>query len=419
MSDLAKFLSQQRENYLEAVKNGKGKDWTVVMGNEAGDLDSLASATAFAWYRSAIENLPSVPLSQTLRGDLHLRAENLHAMQLAGLDPSNPPILCIDDIPSASPFPSNTFALVDHNRLLPQFSRDNPDTKVVAIVDHHEDEGYHKETAEPRIVKSPIGSASSLVARFLQSHCADRLPPELAIFLLSAILVDTAGLQPGGKAGEDDRAIVPYLLSRANFASGSLTGDSELHFIPELQDLTSTLLAKKGEVSHFNTRDLLRRDYKEYSLVPSIQPEKTILVGLATVPVGLKTWIHRVGEEDFWTSTQKYIQDRDLTALGILTSFRDSDHPTKKHHEGKHRREQLFLVREGVVEGLADKLFDGLKHAKTLDLKKRNLSEDYGTKKSWVREGLTVRVWEQGNAHATRKVTAPLVKNIIEGTTEG
>ena len=378
------------------------------------DLDSLASATALAWYRCAIQNLPSVSLSQTPRGDFHLRAENLHAMQLAGLDPSDPPFLCLDDIPVISPFPSNTFILVDHNRLLPQFSRDNPEAKVVAIIDHHADEGFHTEGAEPRIVKTPVGSASSLVARYLESQCAEQVPPELAVFLLSAILVDTDGLRPGGKAEDDDRAAVSYLLSRANITKTSFTEETELHTIAELQSLTSTLLTKKGEVSHLNTRDLLRRDYKEYTFVPGSAPDKTILVGLATVPVGLKPWIHREGEEDFWTSIKDHIEERDLTVLGILTTFRDHGHPTKKHPEGKHRREQLYLVREDVVEGLADRLFDGLKHAESLDLKKRKLNDDYGTKDSWVPKGLRAKVWEMGNAHATRKVTAPLVKSIIE-----
>ncbi len=35
MGDLANFLAQQKAKYLEDVKNGKGKEWTVVMGNEA------------------------------------------------------------------------------------------------------------------------------------------------------------------------------------------------------------------------------------------------------------------------------------------------------------------------------------------------------------------------------------------------
>lgn len=35
---LSHFLLSNKENYLEAVKYGKGADWTVVMGNEAGGV---------------------------------------------------------------------------------------------------------------------------------------------------------------------------------------------------------------------------------------------------------------------------------------------------------------------------------------------------------------------------------------------
>lgn len=390
------------------------------------DLDSLASAIALAWYRTTIQNIPSISLSQTPTTDLHLRAENLHALHLAGLDPSAPPILCLDELTSS--FPSHTFALVDHNRLLPLFTHStfSPEVKVVAIIDHHADEGQHK-TAEPRIVKTPVGSASSLVALYIQSDARAKevMPAELARLLLCAVVVDTDGCKPGGKAEEDDRAAVGYLLSRANITEsselvGGGRGEGELHEIPELRDLTGTLLAKKGDVSHLTTRDLLRRDYKEYTLVPSSSnTEKTILVGLATVPIGLSTWLHRVGSDSFWREAQEFVEERQLSVLGVLTSFRDEEHPTKKHREGKHRREQVWFVREGEEEGiesLADKLFEGLKNAEILDLKKRRFSADYGVKKPlWAKEEVRVKVWEQGNAHATRKVTAPLVRGIIEG----
>jgi exopolyphosphatase len=374
------------------------------------DLDSLASAIALAWYRSVIENKPTVSLTQTSRADLHLRAENLFAMKVAGLDPHTPPILCIDDIPPISPFPSNMFALVDHNRLLPRYTRNNPDAKVVAIVDHHEDEGCHKDTADPRVVRSPVGSASSLIAQLLASQSADKVPSSLASFLLCAILVDTNGLKPGGKAEKDDLIATSFLLSRFHLTTQPFD-DSKIHEIPELQKLTASLLDKKGDVSHLNTHNLLRRDYKEYTLIPHSSRESPILVGLATIPIGLMPWIK---QDDFWTSTEQFLNDRGLTVLGILTSFRDE--PQKKHERGKHRREQLFLVRDGVVEGLADELFKGLKHAEALDLKKRHLHDDYDTKKRKIPKGFEVKVWEQGNVQATRKVTAPLVKAIIEGS---
>jgi hypothetical protein len=35
-SVLSTFLSSQKSLYLQDIQNGKGKEWTVVMGNEAG-----------------------------------------------------------------------------------------------------------------------------------------------------------------------------------------------------------------------------------------------------------------------------------------------------------------------------------------------------------------------------------------------
>lgn len=38
---LAGFLSSQRDLFLHDLKNGKGKGWTVVMGNQAGGEYSI------------------------------------------------------------------------------------------------------------------------------------------------------------------------------------------------------------------------------------------------------------------------------------------------------------------------------------------------------------------------------------------
>ena len=40
MTSLAQLVLQQKEDYLKAIADGKGKDWTVVMGNEAGGTSS-------------------------------------------------------------------------------------------------------------------------------------------------------------------------------------------------------------------------------------------------------------------------------------------------------------------------------------------------------------------------------------------
>ncbi|KAI0752676.1 DHH phosphoesterase [Daedaleopsis nitida] len=448
---LSAFLKERRTAYLDAVKAGKAKDWTVVMGNEAGDLDSITSAIAYAWYASKYQHVLAVSLTQTPRSELHLRAENLHAFELAQID-SNTDILCIDDVTALAededaPFPSSTFALVDHNRLHPRFTHANPEARVVAAVDHHADEGLYRDTANPRRIVVPTGSCASLVAQLIEERLEalgssspdgereEEIPPELATLLLCSILIDTGGLKPGGKAEAADHRAAKFLIPRVMHIEADSTAELQpdaipshlstipttligdvnegaLHETPGLQELHATLQEKKASVAHLGTLDLLKRDYKEYTMVPAQTPSREIAVGLSSVPIGFASWLPR--HADFWAETERFMQERGLTVLGVLTSFRDAEKPGKSGR-GKHRREQMYVVRGD--EDLAGALFDALEDAEELRLKRKRFPE-FGVHNGFG-DGFRARVWKQKNVDATRKVTAPLVKCIIEGRPGG
>ncbi|KAI0717891.1 DHH phosphoesterase [Cerioporus squamosus] len=419
---LSTFLKDKKAAFLDAVKAGKGREWTVVMGNEAGDLDSIASAIAYAWYACKLQGATAVPLTQTPRAELHLRAENLHALELAHLH-ADTDILCIDDVPhtAESGFPSSSFALVDHNRLSPRFANLNPDARVVAVVDHHEDEGLYRDTANPRLVVVPTGSCASLVTQLFQDHPegADNLPPELATLLLCSILIDTSGLKPGGKAEAADHRAARFLIPRAaahdqqvGLEIGAVNDDAP-HETPGIQELNTALQEKKASVAHLGTLDLLKRDYKEYTMTPAQSPSRQIRLGLSSVPVGFASWLPR--HADFWSETEKFMDDRGLTVLGILTSFRDTE-KLGKSGKGKHRREQMYVVRGD--EDLATQLFDALEEAEELRLKREKFPE-FGVHNGFKGTEFSARVWNQKNVDATRKATAPLVKSIIEGRPRG
>ena len=393
----------------------------------------------------------AVSLTQTPRAELRLRAENLHAFELANLNPETD-ILCIDDIPQPpspdAPFPSSSFALVDHNRLQSRFARANPDARVVAVIDHHEDEGLYRESADPRLIVVPTGSCASLVAGLFEDHLSasgaseeEVMPPELAAMLLCSVLVDTNGLKPGGKAESADLRAARFLIPRATGAlqhimvhsttpalsalavseppsespqNAVLGGVKEEapHETPGVQELNTALQERKASVAHLGTLDLLKRDYKEYAMSPARTPGQEIRVGLSSVPVGFASWLPRHG--DFWTETERFMEERGLTVLGILTSFRDAE-KVGKSGRGKHRREQMYVVR-GDKE-LATALFDALEEAEALKLKRRKFPE-YGVHNGFGDE-FRARVWKQKNVDATRKATAPLVKSIIEGRPRG
>ncbi|KAF8647325.1 hypothetical protein AX16_006787 [Volvariella volvacea WC 439] len=481
-ASLAQFLVSTKERYLKDVNAtpSRAGDWTVVMGNEAGDLDSLASSIAFAYLYNKQHSTPTVPLIQTKRSDLALRAENLYAFSLAGLTDLSSQLLTVDDLPShIGPFPSHKFALVDHNRLDSQFSDGQPNATVMAVVDHHADEGLYTNTAHPRLIvqagscASHIGelfSAAATEANEAQEEAAVSpandneasspegastsvrdtfIPPQLATLLISAILIDTNNLKPGGKALQPDISAMRYLLPNSTLSPsissilltslepGAQDDDTalqlQLHTAPALKELSDTLSAKKADVSHLSGRDLLRRDYKEYTHPLNwLSGTPHIKVGLATVPVPLTTscW-SPTPQTSLVNDANVWMEERELTVLGVLTSFRA---PKKKGitfslgggKKGKHKREMAWFIQGGIegvdVDQLAERLFKGLEASKELKLKKhsdKKLGALKNVKTATNIEGgevqLRAKVYKQGNADATRKTTAPLVKEILEG----
>lgn len=417
----------------------------------------MASAIAYAWFASVVKKSDTVPLIQTPHPDLHLRLENLYAFFKSGFgdvsdDPKKLDILCLDDLPKSSPFPSHKFSLVDHNRLGSRFTKDNPNATVVSVVDHHKDEQLYKDTANPRIITVPTGSCASLVADLIhaQSPTEIAIIPELATLLICSIVIDTNGLKPGGKAEDPDRQAMVYLLPRSTFVSElpmpviDIGPGTDFNDIPGVKDLTKNLKTKKDDVSRLGTRDLLRRDYKEESLTPSWAKDSQIQVGLASVPIGFESWIPR--DKDFYGAVEGWIKEQQLAALVVLTSFDDEKKKDKekdgkkdekkdkkdKKKDGKkdekkdekkdkkkakeeHRRQLLLVVADD--KDLASKLFLGLEQNSELELREGSF-EKFGAKKAtgdfgWV---LQAMLYEQGNAEATRKVVAPIVEEVVQGS---
>lgn len=390
------------------------------------DLDSVASSIAYAWIQSEVHKKPTIPLIQLERDDLDLRAENIHALGLAGLKEPKEQLLYLTDLADIQPFPSHQFALVDHNRLGARY--ESPTAHVIAVIDHHDDEGLYKETANPRTI-APAGSCASHVA----SLCPNEVPAEIATLLLSAILIDTGGLKPGGKALLLDVHAAGFLASRSTFAPSlpskllaSLVDDHKtksdlLYETPAIRDLTATLSSKKGDVSHLSGRDLLRRDYKDYTFVLPWADNQSVNAGLSTVPLSLEAWGKDGKLEEAAIS---WMKDRNIVILGVLTSFRDGSKPGLSG-KGKHRREMAWVVHDhgANVSGadgasnidftkLSTVLWKGLEDSGELKLKKHKKFDL--EKAGKLPEGAKARVYNQGNADATRKVTAPLLRSILE-----
>lgn len=387
------------------------------------------------------------------RDDLDLRAENLHVLKLAGLQKPRDQLLFLTDIPQiqnpTTPFPSQRFALVDHNKIKDRYLLNNPDARVVAVVDHREDEGFHKETANPRIVL-PCGSCCSHITSSLllwndKLPSGVEIPRELATLLLCGIIIDTDGLRPGGKALQIDRDAAASLIPLSTFAqtitptllttlnSGVKPNGNAVYDEKSMKELATTLSAKKTDLSHLSTRDLLRRDYKEYEYQAKwLSGSPIIRVGLSTVPVALKTWAKEgVVEKEILL----WMKSRGLHIHGAITSFKEK--PSKKDKEAsgkgkekkpKARREQVWMVvdpavlKDGTeaysadgmkidVEKLVEVLWTALEADKSLNLQKHTQLEL--NKSEVLPSGVKVKVYHQTDPTPTRKYTAPLLKKIL------
>lgn len=363
---------------------------------------------------------------------MHLRPENLLAFKMAhSLDPSV--FLHADKVPGGglnslqnlAQLGAN-FALVDHNRLLPQFGAGN----VTAIIDHHEDEHAHPD-AGLRLIKLPIGSCSSLVAQHFRPQWeatlkapagpkASIVPSEVATLLLSAILIDTGGLKSGGKGTptDQDSAAFLYPISNLPDPAQALSGLSDdNHTSTRFSEIFATLSEAKQDVGALSTNDLLLRDYKEYVLPTASSVYPTLKAGLSTVPVGLKPWLEK--ESDGWTSllagVEKYMDDRELDIEGVLTSFNSKS--------GKHKRELLLVTKSGhaldteqAKKVMAD-LVVGFEASKELVLadweSPVKVLLHKRIKVDNEEHGRYGKVWKQENKKATRKQVAPLLRDVV------
>jgi exopolyphosphatase len=354
---------------------------------------------------------------------MSLRPENLLAFRLSSIPLTS--LLHLEDLPVPSSELASAglhFALVDSNRLLPKFGEGHVDM----IIDHHADEGAHKD-APVRSIQVPTGSCASLVTKHFMEQweaslsgpagaAGSPIPKELATLLLAAILIDTGGLKKGGKATPVDYDSAAFLYPLSVWGEGQVSAVSfNTALPPSLVAAAKQLQESKFTVSTLTTHDLLIRDYKEFVLPTSSTSFPSLRVGLSTVPLGLKEWLKKEG--DGWKSYLKivdaYMVERELDVAGILTTF-------KKHKE--HRRELLIIIRIGgsiqtraVAEGVFGNLVGGLEKENVLSLApwegkgfRRFLS------KRRTYEGLDGKnrlgkAWVQVNAEATRKQVAPIL----------
>jgi len=333
---------------------------TLILGNEACDLDSQLSALLWAYYMQSQTTSPTsifIPVFGIPAKELKLRKEAIHLYQATDkslLDALH--TFFLDTVPidkivafaSASDSNHNNAEtdsknddavcdhrrrlnlnvhLVDHNALCIEL-----DAKlgafVTRIVDHHKDEGKYTQTCsgDQRTITVVGSNICLLVDHILQSnadidiHAA--IGDTFGALIAALILLDTSNFDAGvGKTTALDLAI--YKL----FARYALNQDSKQWF--------AQLLALRSNCDGFTFEELLVKDLKVFE-------ENGVVFGIPAIPMSLENAIDAENEKLF-EIMYRFQTERKLQLVPMLTVF--------QHNGGAAQRQfALFTDNQLLLE---------------------------------------------------------------------
>jgi exopolyphosphatase len=395
-----------KREFLIDWQASKESQWTLVMGNEGGDLDSMAAALTWAYHlehstQNTSKPIKAIALLQTPTDALDLRRENKVALDNSQMTSGHEDLLTINELPEDPETLSRKLhgiVLVDHAEPLRKWK----DAKVLSIFDHHKDR-LKAPDAEPRIFEK-TASCTSIVARQMLDELEKlpeeyHMPHELLELILSAIAIDSGGLQSDATT-DTDIEVSKRVLRRSNWAKRDLDD--------VMDDLDDELSEAKKDIDHLNLRDLLRRDWKG-DLVDTPSPRTpTVSLGFASIPYSMDEQINRTefGELFDWFA----IHAAWTAQISVDISICLNKYKVRTKNGKKRKiREVVLVVRDDVRidDKQADSLFKVVKEALendgSLDLKPWHRASELGARQMvWTHE-----------SDAGRKVVRPIVEEAV------
>ncbi|MCJ1250920.1 Exopolyphosphatase [Trapelia coarctata] len=435
-NSLRAFLTHAKSSLHSAQK--QNQKLTLVIGNESADLDSLTSSLLYAYIRSS-RPPPActlyIPLLHIPSSDLPLRPEFTALCSQANISPAH--LITLDDIPPPSILPSERtrWVLVDHNRFQGGLG-DVYKTRVVGVVDHHDDEGAiptkvdgEGNEPEPWVIEK-CGSCTSLVVRELRGTW-DQLPSatmssgashgqaedgggddaavmgvrdaQAAKMALASILVDTRNLSDGSKTMDTDREAVEYLEAKIKGLGVREEGGWDRERFYEEIDKA------KADIGRLQLGDIFRKDYKEWT-------EAGMKLGISSVVKPLEFLAKKAGEEEGWGGTggdagnvneafdkalASFIASRNLALFAIMT--------TSTSPSGTFQRQLLLQTTQK-----ASRVAEHFETTATRELDFQHISDELGIR-GYSEEERWRKVWQQRNVGASRKQVAPLLRKAMAG----
>ncbi|KAL8391846.1 hypothetical protein RB599_004677 [Gaeumannomyces hyphopodioides] len=402
----SEWSRETKRQFLIDWQRGRSSEWTIVMGNEGGDLDSMAAALTWAYHlehstANSSNHIKAIALLQTPADALDLRPENTLALDNSQMSSGHSDLLTMNELPEDAETLSKDIkgiVIVDHASPLRKWS----DARVLSIFDHHQDKGAAP-GAKPRVFEK-VASCTTLVARQMLDELEAlpdeyHMPHELLELVLSAIAIDSKGLKSGT---DEDRKTAGRLLRRSNWRKSDLDD--------KMQSLDDKLREAKKDLDDLGVRDLLRRDWKG-DLVDTYSPRTpTVSLGFSSIPYSLDEQITRTGFGELfdWFAIEAAWTAQVGADISVaLNRYKGTDENGKE----KKVRELVLCVRSDVRinNNQADDLFDTVKRAIE--------SHPELQAKPWHRVnelGRRQMVWTYEGKDAGRKIIRPIVEAAVE-----
>ncbi len=351
--------------WIAREKNDTSTTQIVFLGNEAADLDSMASSIAYGYLRSLQDpQLSVLPVMPIPRADFILRTEAVFVFTQAHIDIKD--VVFFDEVDFDQLMDQSQLTLVDHNKLAGELERYSP--QVVSILDHHKDEGLYS-TAKPRIIE-PVGSTATLVIRGFSSSAIE-IDPDTAILLAGTILLDTVNLSDeAGRTTAADREAVDQVLPLCPLAR---------------QDYFDQVQKEKFNVTGLSTHDLLRKDYKEWQL-------GSVKCGIGSALLPVSSWAER--DSNLVSGFAAFAAQRGLDLLLSMNAYTAPDF-------------QRDLIVYSQSKADHDRVFDFLQE------KKLSLTPLECNRQQSVNNGF-ISCYTQGNLGISRKKMQPLLADLFK-----
>lgn len=245
------------------------------------------------------------------------------------MTPGHEDLLKLDEIPEDPETLGEKLrgiVLVDHGEALRKWRGAN----ILSVFDHHADTGAAPD-AEPRIFEK-VASCTTLVARQMLDELEQlpeeyHMPHELLELILSAIAIDSGGLQDDITT-DADVEVSKRILRRSNWANKKLD--------KVMEDLDDDLSKAKKKLNDLGLRDLLRRDWKG-DLVDTPSPRTpTVSLGLASIPFSMEEQIHRTDFQELfnWFAIEAaWTAEVGVDISIVLSKYKVKEHGKKKKYK--------------------------------------------------------------------------------------